>query len=205
MDEKRQPQPDLNAPLKSLNKVIAKEYSPEIRQKIRFEWESGTTTKKVLGEKYGIKEGTIKCWASKENWNRDITKGKIAERIQEKIHENIVDRLFRLGLPEDEFIKMIVEGAKETKMLKNIKQPIVGPDGQVVMSKKGRPVVADKTISVTDNDNTRKYRELLVRVIGLFAAPKTALPPEADPTKKLIPMVSHIPKIEKPTNEPPIN
>ena len=205
MDEKGQPQPERTPLLHPGAPAPGKGYSSEDRQKIRAEWETGTASFKVLGLKYGINAGTIKSWSFRERWNRKPIVAAIKELIEEKAQETFLDRIARAGLPIDEFFKMVADGARETKTLKNIKQPIVGPDGQVVMSKKGRPVVADKTISVIDNDNTRKYRELYVRMAGLFAAPKGALPPEADPTKKLIPTVMYIPKIEKPANEPPIN
>lgn len=45
-------------------------------EEIRNGWETTKITFKVLAEKYGVKEGTLKSRRSREGWTRDATKSK---------------------------------------------------------------------------------------------------------------------------------
>jgi transposase-like protein len=180
MDEKGQPQPERNAPLQQKRPSVAKKYTPEERQRIRFEWETGTATESSLAKKYFIQEGTIRSWRCREKWSKDATKGEISERIREKVYETIAARMARLGMPEDKLLKLIIEGSLGTKTLKNIKTPVIDENGVIVTTKRGVAIVADKTVSVIDVEVTRRYQEMLIKLYGTYAAPKSASKPELE-------------------------
>lgn len=56
--------------------------------KIRAEWLKGGKTYKVLAEKYGISERTIRTRASKEGWKNQ--KRQIADKVETETRERVV-------------------------------------------------------------------------------------------------------------------
>ena len=169
-----------------------KRLSEEEWRQLRYLWESGTGTFVALSGTFGASVSAIKHRSSREGWKR----GALAQAIDQKIKENTVDMLARLGMPKEAFMKVVIEGATKTECLKDVSRAYKADDGKNVMVA-GKPLVIRQTVTVIDNEHTYKYRQLLAQLAGWYAPPKAAIEPERDDTVKEIPVAEEIKAISQ--------
>ena len=150
-------------------------------EEMKYEWaRDNTLTFDILSKKYGVASNSIKVKSCIENWRKQ--KKEIENDIAENIRKRVIDFFTEAGLPPKELIKMIADGAKETKKLQNVKtEPFsfckTKKDGT---KSKTKPYVLEKTVEVVDNAVTLQYRELAVKMMDLFPAPRAAIKIDGD-------------------------
>ncbi len=85
--------------------------------KIRTEWLKGRTTYKKLGEKYGLKEKTIRDRASKEGWGKE--KRQIEDEARAKTRARIVrvreEQLEKLATANSDMIEVLLALVAQAK------------------------------------------------------------------------------------------
>jgi phage terminase small subunit len=107
-----------------------------IKNKIRQAYESGVATFKQLSEKYSVKEGTIKSWASREGWVKGNTQSKRDE-----------------GNKQPQLKKKVKVATKN-----NIKKDATSKDA-TKKSKKGKVAVKDASSSSKNKFQIQSYIE----------------------------------------------
>lgn len=165
-------------------------------QQIRALWEAGAATFNALSVKFETSISSIKSRSHRENWQR----GALASVIQEKIKESMVDMLARLGMPKEELVKLVIEGARKTECLKDVSRAYRSDDGKTVMQG-SKPVVVRHTVTVIDNEHTYKYRQLLAQLAGWYAPPKSPIAPDSDGEVREIPVAEEIKTIALPNEQ----
>lgn len=145
-----------------------KNLTPEQWGMIRHLWSinEGYTFDK-LAKEFGISIQTIKRRSVIEQWRiRKI-------EIRKKIDESMEDMFIRLGMPKEEYVQMIIDGARNTKKLANVKdiakKKNMRGEEEVITTMKGVPVTIEKTVHVADNDNLIKYRQEIAKLCGYYA------------------------------------
>lgn len=118
-------------------------------------------TYSVLSKEYGIDEQTIKNRASRDKWAED------RKVFQHDMTQEMRQHFIESGLPPVRLARLIADSAKKTTKFQNIKK-VVKPKGR-------KSYNLDQTVVVTDNDNTRLYREMVNKMIGGFAPPKASV------------------------------
>jgi hypothetical protein len=162
---------------------------------IRALWESNQGTFKELAAQFGTSGSTIKHRSSRERWGRQ----GLAPAVEEKIRQETVAMLAELGMPKKEFLKLIIEGAKATNNLKNVKRAYKDDTGKTIMQGQ-KPIVVEQTITVEDNALRLEYRREIAKLAGWYAPGKVPIPPEdEDDTIPIIPhenLLADMPKKE---------
>lgn len=144
-------------------------------EEMKNKWIQGGVTYADLCKEFGSTQGAIRGRASADKW-ADQKKTFWAD-TQSKIREKLVEMFADAGLPPRRLVELLVAGALKTTKLQNVKsQPIV--------KGKFKPFVLDETITVTDNDNTYRYREMAVKLMDLFAAPKSTVKDDGGDTPR---------------------
>lgn len=161
---------------------------------VRSLWESGDYTFSMLSQQWGVSVSRLKQKSCEEYWE----KGKLKQKVQKKIEEKTVDMLARLGMPKEEFMKMVIDGAKETMCMRNVKRAFKADDGKTVMIGQ-KPLIVDQTVSVVDNEAILRYRDMIAKLAGWYAPPKSAIQIATD-EKDEIPILLNIQPKSK--NEP---
>jgi len=86
-------------------------YSKAAWKRARVDYESGKfKSVEDLSKKHTISVPSIKTKISKEGW----VKGSLAKKVEEQIEENTIQKLARLGMPEDKILMVLVEGLEAT-------------------------------------------------------------------------------------------
>lgn len=164
-------------------------------EEIKLLWFQGKYNFSQLATKFGTSKAAIDKRSSNEGWREQ--KLKLLQDAQAKIRENVLSMFVDAGLPPEKLIELIAKGAIDTTKLQNVKTaPIkfkktigTGRNRRTVELK---PYTLDETISVTDNDTTRFYRELAVRVLDLFPPPKKPIDGEPEDPNRKIPVISNL-------------
>ena len=137
-----------------------KRVSATQRNAIRFLWESGNYTFSTLSTTFSICIDTLKYWSKKHGWQKGALEADVAREVKKRT----VDVLAELGMPERELLRLLVKGAKRTTCTKTFYSIHVGSRGGVVSLGESRKMV--------DNEVTLKYRQEILKMFGLYAAPK---------------------------------
>lgn len=145
-----------------------KRLSTETWEEIKFKWCTDSKyTFAILSKEYSVPEITIKIRSHKEKWKEFRRQARL--EASRRTQERTIKILEELKLPKKAFLKLIVDCAKDTKKPYNIKQ-IIKPK-----TKGGRPTILEKTIEITDQYMTWKYRDLICKLAGWYAPPKAAI------------------------------
>ncbi len=127
--------------------------------------------------------------ASRDSWAEQKKKFWLEQKVETR--RRVLEMFVNAGLPPERLIELISQGATRTTKLQNVKtSPITftkkTKDGKII---KIKPFTLDETRTVIDNDNTRAYRELAIKVLDMFPAPKS---PQQEITEESLPVISHI-------------
>jgi hypothetical protein len=159
-------------------------------------WEAGEGTFRELSGLFGVAVSSIKHRSQRENWQRGARESEIAD----KIREDTISQLARLGMPKERFLRLIIEGAVATRKLANVKRrweppkkkPAKGSPEVPQDASDALPLIVEQSEDVIDNPATIKHREMLLDLTGWAAAPKKALGPEEEPDAPEIPYFADI-------------
>lgn len=164
---------------------------------LRFQWcmkspEEGYTIKD-LAKKFGIAPITIAKRSSEHNWPAFKQELKLIN-IQ-----NTSELITELGMSKPDLLRLIIEGAVKTEALFNIKK-VAFVEAEELSKKTGnikktkKPVTVEETISVIDNNNTRIYRQELMKLFDLYPSPKVPIVSKINEENEQIPIVSYMQK-----------
>ena len=139
-----------------------------------------------LARKFSVKISYMNKLISSRGWKDQRIKFNKAS--EDKVMELMVEA----GLPLGTFIKMLVKDATSSKKLFNIKE-VHSKQVKVPGSEDETQNVAyslDKTVEVQDNETTLKYRDMLIKLTGMYAPPKQAM--VSGKEQKMIPVRTYM-------------
>jgi len=146
--------------------------SPSQWEEIKWRWIKDGVKFSVLAAEYGTTKGAVSKHSCVEKWGEQ--REEFWDEARLKIKSKIIGMFARASLPPKRLVELIAQGAIRTLKWQNIKtDPVTWTrttrSGREV---EGKPFVLEKTVQVIDNENTRLYRELAVRMMNLFPAPQ---------------------------------
>lgn len=113
-------------------------YPAKTWAKVKADYETGNYSVEQLWKKYGMSAISIekRIGIDKKNGN-PWEKGKLKPIIEKQIEESVMEKLTRLGMPEDKVLMVMVEGLEATyekwKKNPNYKKDAVDETGEKIL------------------------------------------------------------------------